>query len=53
MNSAQAQTDETIAWYLVQRLPLNVISNLRWLIPLAIDVMTKESPPQVSIRYAN
>lgn len=53
MNQAQAQTDELIAWYLVQRLPLNVISNLRWLIPLAVDVMTKESPPQVSIRYAD
>lgn len=53
MNQAQSQTDELIAWYSVGKLPSNVMSNLRWLIPLSIDVMTKENPPQVSVRYAD
>lgn len=53
MNQAQAQTDEAVAWYSLNQLPENVMSNLRWLIPLAVDVMTKENPPQVSIHYAD
>lgn len=53
MNQAESQTDELVAWYLVTKLPPNVMSNLRWLIPLAVDVMTKENPPQVKIRYAD
>ena len=30
------KTDEVISWYLIDRLPKNVIPNLNWLIPLAL-----------------
>jgi 8-oxo-dGTP diphosphatase len=37
ITDAQTTTDEPVAWFPVSALPENVIFNLRWLIPLAID----------------
>lgn len=31
----QSLTDETVRWYLCDRLPSNVISNIRWILPFA------------------
>lgn len=41
-------TDEEVEWFDVDQLPAQVISNLRWLIPLAIDQLTNSSPPTVA-----
>lgn len=35
--SFKEDTDEPAYWYLPDRLPANVIPNLRWLIPLCLD----------------
>lgn len=44
-----------VAWYPVQKLPKNIIANLAWLIPLAVDVIVKaksqDEMPQVKIEY--
>lgn len=39
ISDAQTATDEPVEWVSVSSLPDNVIFNLRWLIPLAIDVL--------------
>jgi 8-oxo-dGTP diphosphatase len=44
-------TDEPLQWYPVAELPTTVMSNLRWLIPLAHDVLTNDSHLQVVARY--
>jgi len=43
---------EEVAWYPVNDLPKHVMSNLPWLIPLGIDVLTNSAPPTVKINYA-
>jgi 8-oxo-dGTP diphosphatase len=37
INKAKTTTDEPVAWYSATSLPIQVIDNLRWLIPLAIN----------------
>jgi 8-oxo-dGTP diphosphatase len=36
-SDAKTQEDEEIEWFPVDNLPKNIISNLSWLIPLALD----------------
>ena len=31
----KTMTDETVSWYRVDELPVNILSNLKWLIPMA------------------
>lgn len=38
MGAIQSPTDETASWYSVDRLPENVVSNIRWLVPFAINI---------------
>lgn len=42
---------EEVGWYSVTQLPDDVISNLRWLVPLGIDVLQNEVPPQLEVIY--
>jgi 8-oxo-dGTP diphosphatase len=52
---AKSLTDEKVAWQKVDKLPKNMISNLRWLIPLCVDYLkTEQDQPQIdfiSIEY--
>jgi 8-oxo-dGTP diphosphatase len=43
---------EEVGWYKVCELPKEVISNLPWLIPLGVDVLTNDAPPAVVVTYA-
>lgn len=47
------QTDEPVAWYSVANLPLEVMSNLRWLIPLSQDVLTNSSSLSTVAKYTD
>lgn len=52
VHSIRTMTDEEVEWFPVTALPNNVISNLRWLIPLAIDQLTASAPPRVvAVQY--
>ncbi len=42
INDAKSLEAEQIEWFDVNNLPENVISNLKWLIPLTIDKMTRK-----------
>ncbi len=48
LRDAETMTDEEVEWFSVTELPAQVISNLQWLIPLAIDQLTNTSPPTVA-----
>jgi 8-oxo-dGTP diphosphatase len=50
-NNVQSLTEDEVAWYEVDHLPNNVITNLRWLIPLGIDCWTNEQVIQVDVKY--
>ncbi len=41
-------TDEEVTWFPATALPAEVMSNLRWLIPLSVDVLTNPTPPVVA-----
>lgn len=45
LKDAQTLTDEEVEWFVVKELPTQVMSNLRWLIPLALDQRTNPTPP--------
>lgn len=47
----QTITTDPVAWYSTTTLPAHVVSNLRWLIPLAHDALTDEIPPVVRVNY--
>lgn len=52
LQAVRTLTDEDVEWFAVDALPINVMSNLRWLIPLAIDQLTASSPPRVvAVQY--
>lgn len=48
---ARAQTDEAIAWFPVDALPPEVISNLMWLIPLCLDRLHHGTPLHCTATY--
>jgi 8-oxo-dGTP diphosphatase len=47
------QTDETVAWYPVTKLPATIMSNLSWLIPLSLDVLSNDSELTISAKYSD
>lgn len=44
-------TEDAVSWYPVTQLPVNIISNLSWLVPLAVDVLTQKTPPTITVEY--
>jgi 8-oxo-dGTP pyrophosphatase MutT (NUDIX family) len=49
--NAKTLTEDEVRWYPTHPLPLNVLTNLPWLIPLGIDYLTNDLPPTVEITY--
>ncbi len=51
--SDAAQGDyEEVEWFDVEQLPKNVLDNLRWIIPLALEVLQAEQPIKFSVWYS-
>ena len=50
-NDAVCNDKEIVEWYSVDDLPLNVISNLRWLIPLSLDKIKNNFFKEFIISY--
>lgn len=50
-NDAKTLTDEPVVWYRVDNLPKKCKTNLTWLIPLSIEVLTSSTPPKVNTVY--
>lgn len=48
---ATMNEDQPVEWFAVQNLPDNVMYNLRWIIPLCIDQLTRQEIDTVSILY--
>lgn len=40
-----------VQWYSVKNLPSHCITNLFWLIPLGVDILTQPKPPKLTIKY--
>ncbi|GAB4572422.1 MAG: 8-oxo-dGTP diphosphatase [Anaerolineae bacterium] len=49
--AARTRTDEAIGWYPVSALPAQVISNLRWLVPLCLDRLQHGTPRACTALY--
>lgn len=47
----QSLTDEEVKWFSVNKLPANMLTNLPWLIPLGVDILTHPTPPKLTIEY--
>ena len=45
------QTDEAVMWYPVSKLPVNVIPNLRWMIPFALDTYPDSALDSETVTY--
>jgi 8-oxo-dGTP diphosphatase len=45
-------TDEKVAWYTVDELPRTVLSNLTWMIPLALDRFSDPSIQHVTVTHS-
>ena len=50
-NDAVCNDKEIVEWYSVDDLPLNVISNLQWLIPLSLDKIKNNFFKEFIISY--
>ena len=50
-NEVSTKTEEAINWYSVSRLPKTVLSNLTWMIPLAIDTYKDPTISGVEIAH--
>lgn len=46
---AKTNTDEEVSWIDVRALPEQMMSNLRWLIPLAIDVLQNKEVKNIQV----
>jgi len=44
-------TDEKIEWFRVDSLPRNILDNLAWMIPLAIDVLKNKEIKSCVVKY--
>ena len=44
-------TDEKVEWFRVDSLPDNILKNLRWMIPLAIDRLENDGAINCSVEY--
>lgn len=47
----QTKTDEFVSWVSINKLPLNIIPNLSWLIPLSKDVLQNREVKKVVASY--
>lgn len=45
-------SEELVDWYPVDHQPANVVTNLRWLIPMCKDLLMSEDNFKVSIEYS-
>lgn len=50
-SDARKNDKEEVEWFWINELPANVISNLRWLIPLALDKLEYQQPSGFEIQY--
>lgn len=48
---ASTNEDQPVEWFAVNQLPPNLMHNLRWLIPLCIDIETKKEINSATIIY--
>lgn len=44
-------TDEKVEWLDVSQMPKNIMSNMSWLIPLAVDKLKDQTLKSAAIRY--
>lgn len=51
-NDITTCTDERVEWFDVVDLPENILSNLSWLVPLAIDKMKDNTLEPINARYS-
>lgn len=51
LTNAKQMDHEAIEWFDVANLPPQVIENLRWFIPLALDKLHETGPKEVDIYY--
>lgn len=51
ISNIKSLTECEVAWYDTKKLPKNIISNLSWLVPLGIDVLTEKTAPTIEIEY--
>lgn len=50
-NDAKSMEEQKIAWFSSKDLPTNVITNLTWLIPLAIDKLKNNEPKSLFAKF--
>ncbi len=50
-NDARSADKEKVEWFDVHALPSNVLSNLHWLVPLALDRIAHQEFKSFSVRY--
>jgi 8-oxo-dGTP diphosphatase len=48
---AKSLEEQKIEWFSLDKLPSNMINNLRWLIPLSLDKVKHNEPKSVTILY--
>ena len=46
-----AQTDEAINWYSVKALPQECLSNIHWMVPLALDTLNDKKLSFTEVEY--
>jgi 8-oxo-dGTP diphosphatase len=51
-SDAHTVIDEKIEWFSLTNLPENLIPNLRWLIPLALDKLTADEYTEFVVQYS-
>ena len=51
LSAASTMTDEVIDWFDAKNIPIHAISNLRWLIPLAVDKLEHNKFHYSSVHY--
>jgi len=51
MDDARSADKEKVEWFDPNMLPPNVISNLRWLVPLALDKIKHQEFESFSVKY--
>lgn len=50
-SDVRSMEKERVEWFAVDALPANIISNLTWLVPLAIDRIKSNEFSCISVRY--
>lgn len=52
-HAIRTTTDEVVGWYDVSSLPRTVLSNLTWMVPLAIDRFSDTTVSSVTVVHTN